>query len=419
MIKNRILSLFAVCCMILSSCAADTASDTSLPSKEGTETAVTTQASEPLSDDNEPDEASEEQLTGVRVKENIASNISDMKDTILKDSTFSFDEQTVGEDIVSFYDFVNKTGNYPVYKAGEYEYYTLGDDALKPMLEELEKAEDFIFIEYFVIKQGSLWDKVYDVLKRKAAAGVDVRVIYDGLADRTYLPDDFAQVLEKDGIKCHIFSSVLGSGAGDYNIRDHRKIMDIDNKVVFSGGMNLADEYINLRSPYGKWKDNCFKITGSAVSSYTLMFLQIWNAYEEDNEYESFISQTYDSDTDNGYIMPFSDNPFDEYLVSKTIYMTILENAKDYVYITTPYLLPDKDFEKLLCDTAARGVDVRLIVPAHYDGNTVALLSRSHYRALVNGGVKLYEYSPGFIHCKMIISDDIKAVAGTINIGNL
>lgn len=366
----------------------------------------------------EPTTAEQQTSETFNIRERIENNINDSSDKLLQDTSFPIDENTVGSEITSLYSFINKTGDYPVYKCSDIEYYDMGEKALPHILEELEKAEDFILIEYYIISEGTLWDSIYDILKRKAASGVEVKIMYDGLRDGTFMPYDFPERLKQDGIECHVFSSVLSGGAGETNIRDHRKILVIDNKTAFSGGMNLADEYINISSPYGKWKDNCFKITGQAVSSYTLMFLQLWNSYESEKEYDRYLTSSQSTTADNGFIMPFSDNPFDEYAVSKSVYMSILENSKEHVYITTPYLMPDTEFETLLCETAKRGVDVRIIVPGIYDGYTAAMLSRSHYRRLINSGVKVYEYTPGFIHCKIFESDDIKAVLGTINLDN-
>ena len=352
------------------------------------------------------------------IKKEYAEALNGTLDAIAQDSSFEINDATVGEDIVKLYDFTNNTGCYPVYKNESVEYYPTGEQAFDEMIKELEKADDFIFLEYFIINEGEMWDKIYDILKRKASQGVDVRLIYDGLMEGTALSEDFPKELEENGIKCHVFSPISGEGSLNYNTRDHRKILVVDGRTAFTGGLNIADEYINITHPYGIWKDNSIKIEGDAVGSFTLMFLQMWSAYEKESDISSFLKSSGNSNGQDGYIMPFCDNPFDEYSVSKSFYMSILETAKDYVYIFTPYLLPDTELENSIKAAAQRGVDVRIFVPGIPDKVSVSLLTKSHYRPLINSGVRIFEYSKGFVHSKVFVSDDIKAIVGTINLDN-
>ena len=350
------------------------------------------------------------------IKERVTKTVSETMELLEQDSSFDIDDETVGEDISRLYEFTNKTGCYPVYKSSQIKYYPMGEQAFEAMLEELEKAESFIFFEYFIVNEGQMWDKVYDVLKRKASQGVEVRVMYDGLMDGISLPEDFPKRLEADGIKCHVFSSF--NGEGTLNTRDHRKILIIDGKTTFTGGMNIADEYVNITHPYGIWKDNAIMIKGKAVESFTIMFLQIWCAYEAELDTEGYINITDTEPEDDGYIMPFAENPFDEYAVAKSFYISILDTAKDYVYIITPYLLPDSELEGAIISAAQRGVDVRVYLPSVTDMQAAKYLNKTHYRALLNSGVRIFEYNKGFVHSKAFLSDDIKSIVGTINLDN-
>ena len=406
---------FLICLCIsamLCSCARESSSaDSSLAEAPSS-------ISEPASSSDPSESGADSDEERFDIKQAVDETILSSMGLLSQDDSFSINEQTVGEDIASLYDFTNKTGCYPVYKNMGLSYYPFGEQAFEEMLSELEKANDFIFLEYFIINEGEMWDRLFDVLKRKAAEGVEVRLLYDGLMDGTSLPEDFPKMLEDNGIKCHVFSSLKGSGSLNYNTRDHRKILVIDGKTAFTGGINIADEYINLTHPYGVWKDNAIKITGDAVNSFTLMFLQIWCAYEDSFEYEGYIGKVSEDRPSDGYIMPFSDDPFDKYSVAKSFYMSILETAKEYVYIFTPYLLPDTELEEAIKNAAERGVDVRIYVPGIPDKQYVNMLTKSHYRPLIGSGVRIFEYNKGFVHSKVFVSDDIKAIVGTINLDN-
>ena len=416
-IKNRMTAILLCLTLALCSCA-NGSSSSKAESDEASSKAL--QSSQPdessLPDESSvPDDSSQQEKNDI--KQSFSAVLSDTSSKLVQDSSFSIDESTVGKDIADMYDFVNKSGNYPVYKGADIEYYSMGDDAIEPMLEELKKAKVFIFLEYYTLNEGEMWDAIYAVLKEKVKEGVEVRVMYDWLVNAPYLPADFEQQLEDNGIRCVPFSGSNDSQSADINIRDHRKIMIIDGKVAFTGGINIADAYINVTHEFGVWKDNVIKIKGSAVDSFTLMVLQLWNACSGDTEYDKYLKA--DSSADKaGYIMPFSESPYDEYLVGKSFYLAMLENAKDYIYIITPYLIPDEEFESALIETAQRGVDVRIYVPGTSDLVVAGMMTRSHYRALVEGGVRLFEYKPGFIHSKVFVSDDNKAIVGTINIDN-
>ena len=313
--------------------------------------------------------------------------------------------------------YIAEDAGFPFYRNTGFDYYPLGDDGYPVMLEELRKAEKFIFLEYFIIEEGKMWNGILDILEEKVKQGVEVRVMYDDLGSFMTLSARYANTLEKKGIKCVPFNRINPIIGIIMNHRDHRKIMVIDGKVAFSGGINLADEYINVKVIHGHWKDNIIRITGEAVRSYTLMFLTHWNALRpEDEDPEVFCRETPIEGTADGYISPYGETPLDDEITAQNIYMGILNQAKDYCYIMTPYLIIDTEFINALILAAKHGVDVRLITPGVADKQIVWRITQSYYGQLIDGGVKVYEYTPGFVHAKVFVSDDRIATVGTVNL---
>lgn len=313
--------------------------------------------------------------------------------------------------------YTGKAGGFPIYKESSTKYFPLGEDAFKEMLVQLESAEKFIFMEYFIVDEGYMWGQILKILSDKVDQGVEVRFMYDGTCEFALLPRNYSKKLEKLGIKCKVFAPIRPFLSTHYNYRDHRKILVVDGRVAFTGGLNLADEYINKIEVYGHWKDTAVMIQGKAVESFTIMFLQTWNTNEEDRSYmEDIYTSEALSKKEGGYVLPFGDSPLDNDKVGQMIYMDILNRAKDYVYIMTPYLILDGDMLTSLQFAARRGVDVKIIMPHIADKKMVFAQSRSHYKELMKFGVKIYEYTPGFMHAKVFLSDDKKAVVGTINL---
>ncbi len=311
--------------------------------------------------------------------------------------------------------YISDFANYPVTCNNKIDYYSLGDYSLEPILEELNKAKKFIFIEYFIIAPGKFWNSILEVLEKKASEGVDVRVIYDDLGSYTTLPSNYYKKLEKKGIKCIPFNKIKLFRGIIMNNRDHRKILVIDGKVAFSGGINIADEYINEVERFGHWKDNCFKITGDAVWNYTVMFLTLWNAIRKDDlDYSKFKYKSSNKLT-NGYVVPYGETPLDDENVGEDIYLNMINNSNKYLYIMTPYLIIDSNLVVALVLAAKRGVDVRIIIPGIPDKKMVYGVSKSYVDPLLKGGVKVYKYTPGFIHSKVFVSDDVRATVGTLN----
>ena len=313
--------------------------------------------------------------------------------------------------------YLMKTGCFPLYDGTQVTYYPSGEAKFDAMLEELEKAEKFIFMEYFIVQEGYMWGRILDVLTRKAKEGVEIRVIYDGMCEMSTLPFDYWKLLEKVGIKSKPFSPIKPFLSSHYNYRDHRKILVIDGKTAFNGGVNLADEYINRIERFGHWKDTAIMLKGPAVQSFTLLFLQMWNLGSDNPDYDTWLKEEYVQPQEAaGYVMPYGDSPLDDYKAGEMVYMDILNRATDYVHIMTPYLILDGELETALKYAAQRGVDVKLILPGIPDKIFANSIAKTHYMWLTNAGVKIYEYTPGFVHAKVFVSDDIKAVVGTINL---
>lgn len=307
----------------------------------------------------------------------------------------------------------------PVYDHTACEYHELGEISWKRMLEELEKAHHYIFLEYFIIERGRMWDPILEILKRKAAEGVDVRIIYDDLGSIFKLPDGYDRTLESYGIRTCVFNPFIPVINLRMNNRDHRKICVIDGHTGFTGGINLADEYINVKEIHGHWKDTAIMLKGDAVWSLTVMFLTMWDFIRgEQTDYELYrphVHQEVELPSD-GYIQPFTDNPLDDEPVGENVYLNLINKAERYVHITTPYLIISSEMMTALTNAAKSGVDVRIITPHIPDKWYVHMVSQAHYTQLIEAGVRIFEYTPGFIHAKSFVVDGLYAVVGTINL---
>jgi Phosphatidylserine/phosphatidylglycerophosphate/cardiolipin synthases and related enzymes len=305
---------------------------------------------------------------------------------------------------------------YGVWAHTSAKYFAHGEDFLADALVELKKAEKFIFIEYFILARGKCWDSVLEVLKEKVKEGVDVRVMYDDLGSAAVLPINYAHELRKFGIKAVAFNPVMLHVNPRLNFRDHRKIMDIDGNVCYTGGLNLADEYINDDIRFGYWKDNAVKIEGDAVWNLTVMFLENWAFMTRDFPSDFSVFRPTVHPESDGFVQPFSDSPLDYKNVAESGYMEIINHAKKYIWITTPYLILDDDMTQTLIRVALCGVDVRIITPSVPDKYLVHEATRSNYVKLVEAGAKIYEFTPGFIHSKTFVADDEVAFVGTANL---
>ena len=298
-------------------------------------------------------------------------------------------------------------------------YYPLGEDFFSALLEDLSKAERFILMEYFIVQEGRMWDTIHALLKDKAAQGVAVFVMYDDFGCMTTLPEHYYRQLGEEGIHClpsNRFTPILSN---IHNNRDHRKITVIDGRVGYTGGVNLADEYINAYEKYGHWKDTAVRLEGGAVKNLTALFIASWNTQSNETiDCEPAMEAAEDASGGQGYVIPFGDGPSPLYqdTIGKNVYLNMIHGAKDYLYITTPYQICDHELLSALRMAAKKGVDVRIITPHIPDKKAVFLMTRSNYRVLIQDGVKIYEYTPGFIHAKNFVCDDTLAVCGTINL---
>ncbi len=310
---------------------------------------------------------------------------------------------------------INRTHHF-VSTNNQVTYYDFGEKFYPELLKELKKAKKFIFLEYFIINEGTMWNGILDILKEKVTQGVDVRIMYDDMGTINLLSTNYAKQLANFGIKCISFNKLSPFHGIFMNNRDHRKMTIIDGKVAFSGGVNLSDEYININSPHGVWKDNAIKIEGDAIWNMTVMFLSLWNAnIEEDKDISKFKYSFDNKIKKDGYVMPYGVAPLHKDLIGEDVYINIINSAKNYLYIMTPYLIIDTDMINALCRAAKRGVDVRIIVPGIPDKKIVYTQTTSFFKVLHNNGVHIYKYPKGFVHAKVFLSDDIRAVVGTIN----
>lgn len=314
--------------------------------------------------------------------------------------------------------YIRDYAGFPVYQRTSTQYYHVGEELYQAMKEELMRAEHFIFMEYFIIDDGEMWQGILDILEEKARIGVDVRLIYDDVGCVDKLPANFHLQLRRRGIKCEIFNPFLPVVSVVLNNRDHRKIMVIDGHTAFTGGINLADEYINRKERFGYWKDTGIRLQGEAVWSFTVMFLQMWGVLAgEKPHYDDYRPHEWHQEEfeNDGFVQPYSDTPLDHETVGEYVYLNIINRARQYVYIFTPYLITDHEMVTALCLAAKSGVDVRIVTPGIPDKKMVFLLTRSYYEVLLKAGVRIYEYRPGFLHAKSFVCDDEIATVGTIN----
>jgi len=315
--------------------------------------------------------------------------------------------------------YLQNYAGFPVYSHTQQEYFPSGETFHRSVLEEIEKAERYIFLEFFILKQGAMLDPIIAILERKAQQGLDVRIIYDDLGCFMTLPRDFPKYLEKKGIKCLVFNPFKPILSSLQNNRDHRKIISIDGRVAFTGGLNIADEYINVVERFGHWKDAAIMLKGEAAWSLTLIFLQMWHMSRREHcDYRAMYpwNGTPCPEFSDGFVQPYADSPVDDENVGEHVYIQIINKAKKYVYINTPYLVVDDNLLSALTLAAKSGVDVRIITPYRWDKWFVAVASRSYYRQLIKAGVKVYEYTAGFNHGKTFVSDDQIATVGTTNL---
>ncbi len=351
------------------------------------------------------------------LKRRINEIIADTKENLRQDEEVLARLSKENKGVVSLAHYMQRSGAHPVFDKTEVTYFPLGEDKFEEMLRQLEAAQHFIFMEYFIVDEGLMWGSVLEILARKAAEGVDVRLMYDGACEFALLPHDYPKRLKKLGIKCKMFAPVSPFVSTHYNYRDHRKILVIDGHTAFNGGVNLAYEYINQTVRFGHWKDTAVMLKGEAVKTFTLMFLQMWQIDEGRDESIHFLSYPAAPKKEaKGFVIPYGDCPLDNDKLGERVYMDILNRSLAYVHIMSPYLILDGEMETALKFAAERGVEVVLILPGIPDKKIPYALAKTHYASLLDSGVKIYEYTPGFVHAKVFVSDAKEAVVGTINL---
>ncbi|MCD7716721.1 MAG: cardiolipin synthase [Lachnospiraceae bacterium] len=321
--------------------------------------------------------------------------------------------------------YVGRRQGYPVFGNTKVTYFSCGEEMFEELKKQLRDAKQFIFLEYFIISEGYMWDSVQEILEQKVREGVEVRLMYDGMNELNNLPHDFSRKIKSLGIRCKVFSPVYPVISTSYNNRDHRKIAVIDGHTAFTGGVNLADEYINRRERFGHWKDAAIMLRGDAAGSFTVMFLKMWDVTEKSENPAVYLKEPMKepqtgnengAGTEEGFVLPYATNPLAETQTAEHVYLEIINSAVRYVHIMTPYLVPDHELLQALIYAAQRGIDVKLILPHIPDKKYAFALAHSYYKTLVSAGVRIFEYTPGFIHSKVVISDDICAVVGAINL---
>ena len=308
--------------------------------------------------------------------------------------------------------------NAEVYDHTDSQFFADGEEMWKQMLEDLKRAEKFIFLEYYIVDEGLMWDSILEILEEKAAQGVEVKMLYDDIGCMVTLPGDYTVHLRSKGIDAHKFNKVIPRMTVAYNNRDHRKILVIDGQISYTGGINLADEYINRIERFGHWKDSGIRIDGPATQAFTRLFLMNW--YINRGEISDFDQYHLENQTrfGSGLCIPYGSGPKPIYKtkVGKIVYQNLINQAEDFVYITTPYLIIDYDLTEDIKNAAMRGVDVRIVTPHIPDKKLIQLVTRGAYPDLLSAGVRIFEYTPGFIHSKQMIVDDRFAAVGTINL---
>lgn len=312
-------------------------------------------------------------------------------------------------------EYLLRNSGFPVYENSKVLYYPTGEDKFKALVSAIEKAEHFIFLEYFIIKEGIVWTKIFDLMKEKVKQGVEVKFMFDD-AGATSLPHDFVDKLKATGVQVAVFNPIRPVLAIRMNNRDHRKIAVIDGLIGFIGGTNIADEYVNIKSRFGHWKDVAISIEGDAVFSLSMMFLQFFDfTSKTKSDYLSYKVST-EKFMGQGMVQPFSDSPTDDEAISENAHLNLINSASHYLYIMTPYLVIGFEMETALCNAAKSGIDVRILVPGIPDKKYVYSVTRSNYERLTKNGVKIYEYTPGFVHGKVMVADGKMAIIGTSNL---
>lgn len=352
-------------------------------------------------------------------KAKLEEESSKLKEYVKQEHTTIDGLYKIDKDAYGQVKYIASTCYLPTYDNSDCEYLATGEIFFEKLKDKLSDAKKFIFMEYFIVEEGKMFDSIFEILKEKVKEGIEVYFMYDDIGCVGKINSSFKKKLEENGIIVCRFSPFRPFVSAIHNNRDHRKITVIDGEYSFVGGINLADEYINETHPYGVWKDNAVLLKGECVNSLSIIFLQLFNA-NSDKKVDSslYINRDYKKYKNEGFITPYCSGPYPIYneYISEQVYLNLINSAKDYLYITTPYLIVDYHFIEALINASKRGVDVRIITPYIPDKKIIKIMTKGNYHRLIRNGVNIYEYKYGFIHSKMIIVDDKYASVGTVNL---
>lgn len=341
---------------------------------------------------------------------------ADLEGTLVQDENVLKNLEATDFAVANQARYLWKCAGYPAWQNTDVEFHKTAEEGLEAQKRELRKAKKFIFMEYHAIEESSAFLELKEILVQKAKEGVEVRVFYDDVGSFVFINKDFIKRMEAVGIQCRVFNPMHPFLNIFMNNRDHRKITVIDGKVGFTGGYNLAEEYFNRTHPYGYWKDTGIMLTGDAVRNLTVMFLEMWNAVRKtDMDYDKYLPKVEYTAKEQGFVQPYADSPLDHETTGENVYMNLIKNAKHEIFFTTPYLIITDEMSRELWMAARRGVDVRIVTPGIPDKKMVYQMTRSYYSELARNGVRIYEYTPGFIHAKQCVCDGESATVGTIN----
>lgn len=352
---------------------------------------------------------------GVRISRKFKDHRALMRNTLSSDPKNLDEIKEQDPEIAKQCRYIEKTAYAPIYKNTETRYFPSGEAYFDAVLKEISKAQRFVFMEFFIVESGVMLDKMLEILKKKVAEGIEVRLMYDDFGTISKLPKDFNRKLEAMGIRVCVFNKVRPIMHAFLNYRDHRKILVVDGNVAFTGGINIADEYINEVERFGHWKDTGIMLRGEAVTKLTEVFLQLWHFSNNETkvDYKDYAA-TVKCESD-GYVQPFADGPLSDDQTAELCYMGLINGAERSLYITTPYLILDNEMTTALCHAAKSGVDVRIITPHIPDKKLVFAVTKSNYRTLLEADCRIFEYTPGFIHAKSLVADSKTCVLGTVN----
>ena len=368
------------------------------------------------------------QTTVKKMRHRIDEEVVCSRSCMQQDPAFLAEARKKDERFYGISRYLYETGGFPSYDNTSMEFYPMGEDFFPSLIAELRKAKKFIFMEFFIVAKGKVWDEILEVLKEKAKEGVEIRFMYDGMNAIKNLPFNYDKELQSYGIDTKIFSPVVPALASYQNNRDHRKICVIDGHTAFTGGINLADEYANIKERFGVWKDIGAMFKGAAVNSFTMLFIQMWNGNYREGKQEKnrldYRKYSFSANSDccddrhprEGFVIPYGDSPLDQENIGENVYLNILHTASDYVHIMTPYLILDDQMMNALCFAAKRGVDVKILFPHIPDKPYAFWLGHSYYQELLENGVRIFEYTPGFVHAKEFIADGLRGSIGTVNL---